>query len=702
MNESKFGLGSRRGSWLVGGTALIAATLFLLGSAAAAHPGAPPPTTTYSVSFVSHGLAASSSWSVYFNGVTYSGTKATITITGVSGGSYYFSAAQAVAGSTGIQYYAGSNTGYISVPAQLSHYIVYTKEYAVTIGVNPTGSGYTNPGTTYFVAGETFPLSAIAYTGYTFSTWVSSSKSLILGSKTAASTNVTIGAPGTLTAKFKAEKYPITYTEVGLPAGTIWSVTSGGTAYVSSTSTIKAATSVVGNLYWSVAPVSSGTTAQYAPWPASGGMYVPSQTMQTISFVKQYQVSVVATPSSTGSTSPSGTAFYTAGTNLSVVAYSTSSYQFSSWTAGSTNLGIGGKTNSSTNVTIKGPGTLTAHFSPGSSCTTCTVTIYESGLPANANWGVGYNNSWYPSTVTRTTNSLKFTGLGSGYFYWSTASAVASPSSTSGVIYIPSSTGGYIYVPSQLAYTIVYTPEYYVGIITNPQYGAGGVGPASGYYPAGSELPIWSGGGNGWVFSKWTASTTKLPFAKSSSPATTAVVNGPGTIVANFVLPTTTVSFTESGLAKGTLWSLTFDGAVYASNTSTITIHSVSYGGHSWYPDTPFDATTTTQWVALAWNYGGLSGTLQVPFQNVENIVFEEEFKVNYYTAGTSGGSISPSGLNWYLAGSIVALDAINGTSANFTSWKSSSSTNLAIGSTTMAATYLVIQGAGSVTCTFH
>jgi hypothetical protein len=697
MTDVRTDAGSRRSGWWVAGLALVAVVLFGVGGAAA-HVG--PPTTTYSVAFFSHGLPAGSTWSVYFNGVTYTSTKATITVSGVSATNYYYSASTAVSGSAGTQYAASTYNGYMNVPYQLSQWIVYTKQSSVTIGVTPSGTGYTSPGTNYYNTGETFPVSAIAYTGYTFVSWTASTKLLSLGSKTAASTNVTIGAAGTLTAKFKATSYPITYTETGLPTGSIWSVTSGGTTYNSATSTIQASTSVAGYLYYTASPVSSGTSTQYAPSPASGNMNVPYQTMEAISFVKQYQVTVAASPSSTGSTTPSGTAFYNAGSNLSVVSFGTSSYLFTTWSATSTNLGIGAKANASTNVTVKGPGTITGHFGSGSACTTCTVTFYESGLPAGAGWGISYNGSYYPSLVTTTTNSIKLTGLTSA-FYWTTPSAVTGPSPSAGVIYAASTTGGYMYVPSQLAVTIVYTPEYYVALSTSPQYGGGSVGPASGYYPAGSNLAIATGGGNGYVFSKWTASTTKLVIAKSTAASTTVLLNGPGSLLASFVLPTSTVTFTESGLPTATTWAVGFDGVVYTSSSATITIKGVGAGSHSWGPGSPIADTSSTQWSALAWNYATIYGTLYVPGQIVQNVVYQKEYLVNLHSAGTSGGSVSPSGLGWYISGWTIAVSGINGTSATFKSWGSSSATLLVLASTSQPSTYLTIKGAGSVTCTF-
>lgn len=685
----------------VGAAALVIVALFVVGGAAA---HITPTISTYTVAFTEKGLPTGSSWSVYFNGVTYPGTGATISISGISAANYYYSASSTVAGVAGVQYAAPAYYGYMNVPYSMSQFIIYDKQYQVTFAISPVNSGSTNPsGSTYYYAGEEFPIAAASDQGWGFASWVTSSHSLLLSNKTVESTNLVVDGTGTVTAKFTAHKSAITYTEVGLPASTTWSVISGGTTYFSSTSTITAGKVVPGTLAWSVAPVATGTGTQYAPSATSGSLNVPDDTSWSFVFTKQYQVTFAITPSGTGSTTPSGAAYYNAGSNVSVFAQSTTTTVFSSWSvSNAANLGFGSKTNSATNLTVRGPGTLTAHFVTASPCATCTATFYETGLPTGAGWGIAVNGQAYLSVVSPTTTSLSIGGW-TGGFSWSTNSLVSSPgASSSNTVYVASSTAGYLYIPYQMAYTIVFVPAYYLTVQSNPQYVGTGTSPSNGYYIAGSTIPVASAGTVNLAFSKWTANTTNAVFAKSTSAATTMVLDGPATITANFVQPTTSVNFTEAGLPTGTTWGLYFNGIAYTTSAPTLIIHAVAYNSYSWSVWQPIaSGTAGEQWVALSYNYGAISGSMSVPLQTEQMLLFVPEYQVSYTTSGTSGGSTAPSSTGWYLGNTLIALTATNGTAATFSSWGVTSATNLVLGSSTLPTTFLTIKGPGTVTATF-
>jgi len=684
--------------------ALAVVALFVIGGAAA-HV---VPLTSYNVVFVEHGLPAGSTWSVYFNGVTYtSGTgKSMITISGVAAGGYYYSAYTVSAG-TGIQYAPGPATGDIYPPNELTQYIVYNKQYQITFAESPAAGGSTTPsGTAYYNAGENFPISAIDAQGYKFVSWATTSKADTFGNNTYQSTNLTVKATATITAKFKATKYAITYTEVGLPASTTWSVVSGGTAYYSSTSTLTAGTAIASTLSWSTSPVSVGTGVQYAPDATSGSMSVPDQTMESFSFVKQYQVTFAASPSGTGSTLPSGAAYYNAGSNVSVTSDGTSGEVFSSWgVSNAANLGLGSKTNVATNVTVRGTGTVTGKFVAGTPCTTCTITFYEVGLPVGATWDISYNSQLYFSTVTSTTTSLTLTGIAAGgYLYWGASSYVTSTgSSTHQEVYYTPTSSGYLYVPYELGYTLVYTPEYYLSVVQNPLYYTGtSYAPSSGWYPAGTNVALATSGSSYWSFSKWTSNSTSAVIAKSTSAATTVLLNGPATVTANFVQKYATVNITEVGLPHGTSWGITLGGVFYGSSTATILIHSVAYGSYSWSVATPLPGSAAgSEWIADSATYAAMSGSMSVPYQTMQNVVFQLVYSVDIVVSGTAGGSTVPAGQAWYFPGTVIAISADNGTTATFSAWSVSSPTTLTVAAPSQAATYLTITGAGTVTCTF-
>jgi len=129
----------------------------------------------------------------------------------------------------------------------------------------------------------------------------------------------TMNAPITEKAYFVEDTYPVTFTQSGLPSGTNWSVTFGGTKKSSTSSTITFKVKS-GNYSWSVStPVSGGTGIRYVASPESGSMKVPSYTSQSITYTKQYKLTISAT--SGGSTNPDeGSYWYDSESNVTISA----------------------------------------------------------------------------------------------------------------------------------------------------------------------------------------------------------------------------------------------------------------------------------------------------------------------------------------------------------------------------------------------
>ncbi len=693
-------------SRLIGMTAALAvtiATLFLLGGAAAQGVTA---TTTYTIEFIEKGLPSGTSWSVVYNGVTLSSTSSTISFSGLSAGSYYWYSTNPVAGTTGVEYTASTASGYVSPPYELSQYVVYEKQYQENFAVTPSGSGSVSPGgSPWYFAGESSAVSAIAQPGYVFSDWTSSAKTVTFGAKAISSTNFTAAATSTITAHFKATKYKITYTEVGLPASTTWSIVSGGTTYYSSTTTLTASTASAGYLPWSISPVSTGTGVQYSPGVTSGNIYVPYQLTQSFVFVEQFEVTIAASPASTGSVYPSGTAYYNAGSNISVYSEDSGSYVFSSWgVSNAANLGLGSKTDAGTNVTVRGPGTVTGKFVSGTPCTTCTVTIYEVGLPVGTTWELESNSQYYYSTVSASTTSMTFTGLTTQYFYFQVPEYTSSSSNSgSQSTYVAPVSSGSLYVPYELGYAILFTKSYYLTVSEGTSNAASTLTPyPGGWYPAGSSVVISTSGSAYYSFSKWTSNSTAGALASATSESTSVLLKGPATVTVYFVQPLETLNFSEVGLPSGTTWGVTFNGVFYGSSGTSILLHAIPSGDWSWSTGPIAGSSSGTQWGPLTYTYGSYdSGGIEVPYQSHQAVVYYKEYSVDITNTGGSGGSTTPSGTTWYLGGWILALSADNATSATFSSWSGSPSGSFGFGSTSLAATYVTISGAGTITCTF-
>ena len=646
-------------------------------------------TTTYSVKFTEVGLPAGTSWAATLNGVTMKSTTATITFTGVTAAtSVYWNITTPVAGTPGVQYAPVNYYGWMNIPSQTREAVVFQKQVQLSFVYTPSGAGSIYPyGTGWYAAGSQFPLTSAHYTGYTFKSWKSTVGAVSFGSPTAASTLATANAPGTVTANFASTSYKVTFNEVGLPAGTTWDLTFNGVVHFSTTATLSVGSFTVGAYSWSASSVAVGTTIQYAPQYGSGTLSVPYQTIQALSFVKQFQVSFAVSPSGGGSTTPSSTAFYTNGSAISVSAQSTATTVFSGW-SGPTAISFASKGTASTAATINGSGTITAKFVSGTPCSTCTVTLSEIGLPSGTHWGAYVGSTFYGASG----GTVSITGVTSS-ISWSVVNPVSV--GVPGVAYSTPTSYGYLSVPYQTKVAIVYSPVYWVTVNTFPTY-SGGVGPYSGYYPAGARISVEAAGGDVWNFKSWSSSSPSLSLTSTSAASTTVVVNGAGTLTANFVPPLKTVQFVAYNLPAGTTWGVAFAGSSFYGNTTTITVTGVTPGYNYWSVTTPVSAGTSGVEYAATTS----SSSINTAYQTVQAIVFVKEFQVTIQTTGTTGGAVSPSGAGWYPNGTVLSVIALNASASNFSLWSSSAGT-VTIANPHTAGTTITITGAATVSAKF-
>lgn len=328
------------------------------------------PCTTCTVTFTEVGLPSGTAWGVNFNGQAYTGTTATITISNVPAGGYSYGPTASIAGGTGTIYTASSGS-FISVGAsQTTQAILYTKQFLVKFSISPSGSGSTNPSSPIYVnAGSTFTLLASPSAGFAFSAWKGVKNAIVMQNSKSPSAGATVTGPGTITATFKPLTSTLTFTEQGLPSGTIWSVTLGGVSYFSTTgnpSTVTVTGQSQGFQCWSLTagtqnPIFGGAGIQYAAVNTSGCMNVPQQTTQTVLFAKQFAVSFVVSPSGSGTISPTGTVFITSGSVVALQAFATAGFAFVSW--GSTgSITIANTASAATAATVNSAGTITGTF----------------------------------------------------------------------------------------------------------------------------------------------------------------------------------------------------------------------------------------------------------------------------------------------------------------------------------------------------
>ncbi|MCI4330693.1 MAG: hypothetical protein L3K19_02455 [Thermoplasmata archaeon] len=676
---------------------LLFAGLMVMGSLST---GLVSAATTYSVTFTEIGVPSGTSWSVYFNGVTYTPTTPTLTITGVSSGSYYWYFS-AVSGTTGVNYATtGLTAAYMTVPTQLTQTVVYQKQFSVGFVVTPPGSGFTNPGyTSWMNAGSKVPITASHYTGYTFVSWrVPHSVGFVTNTHSAA-TLLTVNGTGSIAVTMKSLSTSASFNEIGLPSGTTWSVFFSGASYSSSTSTVAVGSHSVGGQGWSIAAVSGSTGVEYVASPSSGSMSMPYLGAQTIVFTKEDQLTFAVTPTGGGSTAPT-TAYYPDGVALPVTATASSGYKFTSWSSASSSVTFQNTTHGATTVTATGPATITAHFATGTTCTKCTATFYANvdlysasmfyalGLPAGTTWSVTIGGVQYYSKTT----TMVFTGV-TAAFSFSVPSYLVGPTGTS---YQPDPVSSYFNVPYQNAVVLQFQTYYLISFPQSP-YSVASTSPYyGGWYPAGSMFALTAWGNDAWNFKSWSSSSKTLSIASKSAADTYVTVGSWGSITATFVSPTKTVEFVQAGLPAGTTWSLVFNSATYYSSgwDLNVSVPAVQYS--YWSIAGPLAASSYgTQYAAWF-----TSGSITPTYVPVVQLYFVEQFLVTFVAGGVTGGSVAPSSAAYYNTGTLLAIEAYNSTSVHFKTWGSTGGP-FTIGQPTWATTTVAIGGTGNVTATF-
>jgi hypothetical protein len=651
------------------------------------------PATSYSVAFTEVGLASGTNWSVTFNSVTQYSTTHQIVFKSVTSAGYW-STPSTVAGNTTSQEYATPYTsGYMYVPNENAQVIPFTSDYKVAFAVSPAGTGSISPAsTTFYPAGTQLVLDSAPNAGYHFASWKGSSTKITFDNASAPSTVATINAPGTITARFTVHTAPFQFYEVGLPTGTSWTAVFSGTSFGSSTNSIKTSYHPAGGYSFTVPTVFGSHGVEYVATPSSGSVSTPAQSTQQVVFTKEFQIAFATSPGTSGSVTPSTTAYYANGTSLPVTAFDSSTYVFSSWGSSNTGVGLGSKTTSSTNASIGASATLTAKFVTGTPCAiNCTLNFTEIGLPSGTAWGVTVNSvTSYSSSTTITMHNL------TSAISWS----IVNPLSTAyNNAYYPTPSSGYTYLGSTNNQVVIFKEYVWVNIVDVPTGNSLGVTLGSGWYPMGATEPISAAVSPAFNFGHWASNTSNIVIgrAQAHGPSDYFAVGGAGTVTAVFLQTTTVATFEAFDLPKGTTWGVQISGLDYLTSHRELNV-SIPSTSFYYYPISSIGGTGT----GVEFNSVNYYGSLNLPITTFATVLYQKEYLVDVVAGGTSGGSVSPGGNTWYPAGYILPLEAINGTSVSFSSWSETATTGtISFGSSSSASTYATINGSGVITAKF-
>jgi uncharacterized repeat protein (TIGR02543 family) len=393
-----------------------------------------------------------------------------------------------------------------------------------------------------------------------------------------------------------------------------------------------------------------GSQSHSVTMPASGTTY-------TANFLSQYSLTVAVSPVAGGTASPSGVNWYNSGQIVSVSATASAGYSFLSWTGdqtGSTNpvsLTMGGQKSVTANFT-QNQYTVAVSVSPsGSGSVTKSpdkpTYIYGDQVTLTATANTGYSfGSWSgdasgtasPTTITINSNkavSATFTAIAE------TVSTPTTPtgsgSGVTGTSY-SYSTGG---STSNLGHSVEYQFD---------------------WKGDGTDLSAWGAASQS---KTWTVAGTYQVRARARCVSHTGVVSGWSggfSVTISQATVSCTVTTTPLGLQVGV------DGTTY---TAPRTFSWVPGSSHTIAVSSPQSGGTGTQYVYSSWSDGGAqTHTVTVPTSSTTYTAsFITQYSLTTSASPSGGGTVSPSGVNWYNSGQIVSVSATASAGYSFSSW---------------------------------
>jgi hypothetical protein len=310
-------------------------------------------------------------------------------------------------------------------------------------------------------------------------------------------------------------------------------------------------------------PQSGGTGVQYVwgSWSDGGAIShlvtATTNVTYTANFTTQYYLTMNA---GAGGTVSPASGWNTSNAVVNISATASNGYSFGSWSGNGSGSYSGN--NSSTSVTMNGPITETANFTPN---VAVTVQASLAGLSFTVD-GTTYTNtqtfSWTPgSNQTIATSTPQSGGTGVQYVWssWSDGGAISHT--------VAPTTG--------TTYAANFTTQYYLTM----NAGVGGsVSPASGWNDSGANVNISGTASNGYVFSAWVGIGSGSYSGTNSSASVT--MNGPITETASFTLIPTRLISLSGNLAFGNVTvGSSSNQTLTINNTgnSTLTVSNIAY-----------------------------------------------------------------------------------------------------------------------------
>ncbi|MFZ1024093.1 MAG: hypothetical protein WAN87_08155, partial [Thermoplasmata archaeon] len=506
---------------------------------------------SYPVTFSEDGLSAGSSWAVTVNGVAENSSSPTLTFLEPNG-TYSYTVGSPVLSGVGTRYIASPTTGsFVVTTSALAEFVNFTKEYRLTTSAVPVGTGTVDPASSWWDANASVLLGGLANTSHAFATWAGSGLGSYNGSVNPV--GLTMSGPITETATFvNMTTYTVTFTPVGLPGGTSWSVAVNGLQENSSGASQTFNLTNGSYTYALQSPIAGGTGIQYTATPAAGTFVLQGADVSVpIALTTQYRLSVGLLPAGSGLVFPTS-AWYNASLVVNVSALPATGDAFASWTG--TGIGSYSGTSNPALVTMESVVSETANFQPVQSSTfRISLAVSPAGSGSIFFEGQRYSSGQSVSILSGTYSISAQASAGWEFSLWELSGEVTVNANAANV------TGaGWV--------NATFVPVDRVSIVTDPT-GCGSVSIAGSVYASGASLDL--GAGTYAITADACGSYSLVSLAGQGGVNVTenqVTVAGNGSVIATFSMTTSSGSSAGVFGSEVPLWLLILAiGLLYAT-----------------------------------------------------------------------------------------------------------------------------------------
>ncbi len=444
---------------------------------------------------------------------------------------------------------------------------------------------------------------------------------------------------------------PVSFLENGLPTGSSWTVDLSGITGSASGRNITFNVTTGSYPYLLESPVPGSSGVRYATYPTSGTVRVGSSHLsKPVPYLTQYQLNVSGSPATGGTVSPAGTLWENASESVTLTATPGPGDAFAGWVCAPTSLCPSPSSDPMT-VIVSGPGSATATFVPAKE----PVSFLEQGLPLGTPWSVVFDGT----AGTARGQNITFNVTAGTYSY-----RVASPlSGGPGVRYLTPQASGTLTVGARpVSVPEPFTAQYLLMVSSAPT-SDGHATPSNGWYGSSTPVTLQAYPSSGYRFTGWT-SPNATGYRGPNNPETL-TLGAPLEEVATFAPALTyDLTFQETGIPAGTLWSVNVSGTTLSSTTYTLTF-SLTNGTYAYasaqevHPNAP----------GLRYQAAAPTGTVTVTGQPVTvNVAYDLQAYLTVSAGnGTRGTTSPPSG--WFTAGTLVELQAAPLPTFVFSGW---------------------------------